>query len=189
MSEGTINDSELKDLMIRYQRADADAFEELVGRVSPSLLRYFGGSNFGRHDAEDLLQECWIRIHRSRHTYRSSEPVMPWIYAIARHTRLDAYRKRRRLESREVLVASVPESGYSTQPEALPEERDFASLVARLPDAQREVLVMLKVAGLSLEEVAEATSSTVGAVKQKAHRAYVTLRRALEKDRQNARES
>jgi RNA polymerase sigma-70 factor (ECF subfamily) len=46
---------------------------------------------------------------------------------------------------------------------------------------------MLKVAGMSLEEVAKATSSTVGAVKQKAHRAYETLRRALGKDRDHAR--
>jgi RNA polymerase sigma-70 factor (ECF subfamily) len=186
MSEGTIDDRELRDLMIRYQRADSDALEQLVGRVSPLLLRYFGGSNFGRNEAEDLLQECWIRVHRSRHTYRPSEPVMPWIYAIARHTRLDAYRKRRRLESREVLVASVPEGLYRTEPDVVREDDDFASLVARLPEAQREVLVMLKVSGMSLEEVARATSSTVGAVKQKAHRAYATLRRALEKDRKRA---
>jgi RNA polymerase sigma-70 factor (ECF subfamily) len=46
---------------------------------------------------------------------------------------------------------------------------------------------MLKVSGMSLEEVAKATSSTIGAVKQKAHRAYETLRRALGKDRENAR--
>src|SRR5579859_7356529 len=170
MGETPIDDRELRNLMTRYQRADPAALDELVRRISPPLLRYFGASRVGWNDAEDLLQDCWIRIHRSRHTYRTSEPVMPWIYAIARHTRLDAYRKRRRLESREVLVASVPEFGFSTQPEALPEERDFARLVASLPDAQREVLVMLKVAGMSLEEVAEATSSTVGAVKQKAHR-------------------
>ena len=174
--------------MIRYQHADAIAIEELVGRVSPSLLRYFGRSGSCRNDAEDLLQECWIRIHRSRHTYRSSEPVMPWIYAIARHTRLDGYRKRRRLESREVLMASVPED-YDPVPPTLREEDDFASLVEKLPDAQREVLVMLKVSGMSLEQVAEATSSTVGAVKQKVHRAYTILRRSLGKDRENERQS
>ena len=189
MSEGTIDNRELRELMMRYQGADAAALDELVGRVSPVLLRYFGGSSSGRNDAEDLLQECWIRIHRSRHTYRSSEPVMPWIYAIARHTRLDGYRRRRRLESREVLVASVPEGFYQTEPEALREEDEFASLVASLPEAQREVLVMLKVAGMSLDEVAKATSSSVGAVKQRAHRAYTTLRRAWQKDRTHAKQS
>ena len=63
------------------------------------------------------------------------------------------------------------------------EQRDtlpcFETLVAALPDAQREVLTMLKVGGLSLEEVAGATSSSAGAVKQKAHRGYDRLRKLL----------
>jgi RNA polymerase sigma-70 factor (ECF subfamily) len=49
-------------------------------------------------------------------------------------------------------------------------------MLACLPPAQREVLVMLKGCGMTLEEVARATSSTIGAVKQKAHRAYERLR-------------
>ena len=172
--------------MTLYQRADPAALEELVRRISPPLLRYFGWSQAGRNDAEDLLQDCWIRIHHARHTYRATEPVMPWIYAIARHTRLDAYRKRRRLESREVLVAALPEHLHQTVPEMAPESDALERLVASLPESQREVIVMLKVSGMSLEEVAKATSSTVGAVKQKAHRAYTTLRRASGKDRENA---
>ena len=172
--------------MTRYQNADAAALDELVRHVSPPVLRYFGASRIGRDEAEDLLQECWLRIHRSRHTYRASEPVMPWIYAIARHTRLDAWRKRRRRESREVLVETLPENVSREAPERPFEQEGFDRLIAALPDSQREVIVMLKVAGMSLEEVAGATSSTVGAVKQKAHRAYETLRRALGKDRENA---
>jgi len=173
--------------MTQYQRADSVALEELVRRLSPPLLRYFGASSFGRSDPEDLLQDCWLRIHRSRHTYRASEPVLPWIYTIARRTRLDAYRKRRRLESREVLVEKLPERVQHEVPDTGSEQEAVAGLIAGLPESQREVIVMLKVTGMSLEEVARATSSTVGAVKQKAHRAYATLRRALSKDRENAR--
>jgi RNA polymerase sigma-70 factor (ECF subfamily) len=187
MGETPIDGRQLRDLMTRYQCADPDALDELVRRISPPLLRYFSGSRAGRNDAEDLLQDCWIRIHRSRHTYRVSEPLMPWIYAIARHTRLDAYRKQRRLESREVLVANVPEGRHPMAPEAPSEQDDFDGLIASLPETQREVIVMLKVSGMSLEEVAKATSSTIGAVKQKAHRAYETLRRALARERKNAR--
>jgi RNA polymerase sigma-70 factor (ECF subfamily) len=192
MGETPIDDRELRNLMTLYQRADTAALEELIRRISPPLLRYFAWSSQGRsqavrNDAEDLLQDCWIRIHRARHTYRSTEPVMPWIYAIARHTRLDAYRKRRRLEAREVLVAVLPEGLHQAAPETGTEADAFEHLVASLPDSQREVLAMLKVSGMSLEEVARATSSTVGAVKQKAHRAYATLRRALGKDRENAK--
>jgi RNA polymerase sigma-70 factor (ECF subfamily) len=169
--------------MTRYQRADPDAVDQLVRRVSPALLRYFRALRAHSEDSEDLLQECWIKIHRSRHTYRVTEPVMPWIYAIARHARLDAYRKRRRMEAREVLVASVPEGVHPSAPEAARETGEIGHLIADLPESQREALVMLKVAGMSLEEVAKATSSTVGAVKQRVHRAYETLRKALGKER------
>ena len=127
-------------------------------------------------DTEDVLQDCWLRIHRARHTYRPSEPLLPWIFAIARHTRLDAFRKRRRLESREVSVAETPEQA----PGAATAQQHVLDLLENLPESQREVIWMMKVAGMSLEEVARATSSTAGAVKQKAHRAYVGLRRMLE---------
>jgi RNA polymerase sigma-70 factor (ECF subfamily) len=56
----------------------------------------------------------------------------------------------------------------------------FDTLVPALPEAQLEVVTMLKVGGLNLEEVARATSSIVGAVKQKAHRAYKRLRNLLQ---------
>ena len=171
--------------MAQYQSADPVALDELVRKVSPPLLRYFNSSQFDRNDAEDMMQDCWLRIHRSRHTYRSSEPVMPWIYAIARHTHLDAYRKRRRLAAREVLVASVSDTLHQGTPERRQDE--FERLVSTLPDSQREVLFMLKVSGMSLEEIARATASTVGAVKQKARRAYLTLRRVWGEDSKNAR--
>ena len=60
---------------------------------------------------------------------------------------------------------------------AVMEELD--ALLAPLPANQREVIEMLKVAGMSLEEVARATSSTVGSVKQRVHRAYKRLRQHM----------
>jgi RNA polymerase sigma-70 factor, ECF subfamily len=184
MKEGPIDDGELRSLMTRYQSADRAALEELVRRLSPPLLRYFAASGIGREDAEDLLQDCWMRIHRARQTYRSSEPVLPWLYAIARHTKLDGYRRRRRRAAREVLVAAIPEN--LQRAESHTPEDEIGRLLAGLPESQREVVLMLKVSGMSLEEVARATGSTVGAVKQKAHRAYEALRRALAKERKNA---
>lgn len=167
--------------MVRYQAADAAAVEELVRRLSPRLLRFLAGNRSPRSDAEDLLQICWMQIHRSRHTYRPSEPVLPWIFAIARHVRLDAYRRQRRLDSREMLVENVPDPVQAPEAEAAAMRDQFFQVLDNLPASQREVVHMLKVTGMSLEEVARATSSTVGAVKQKAHRAYEKLRVILAK--------
>ena len=175
-------ESDLPSLMARYQQGDAAAVEELVRRLSPALVRFFARTA-GVSEAEDLLQDCWIRIHRSRHTYRVTEPVMPWIFAIARHTGLDGFRKRRRIASREILVADPPESAAGLGEQEPKQNTDrFTQMVAELPDSQKEVLIMLKVSGMSLEEVARATSSTVGSVKQKAHRAYERLRQTLKKE-------
>ena len=176
--EGKRSCAELDRWMERYQQADPDAPATLVGALSPGLLRFFKSQVATREQADDLLQETWLRIHRVRHTYRPGEPVLPWIYAIARHVRVDGYRRTRRITLREIAMDVLPERLAETEPRN--PGPAFDTLVAALPEAQREVVTMLKVGGLSLEEVARATSSTVGAVKQKAHRAYERLRKLLQ---------
>ena len=180
--EESTSESELPGLMVRYQRGESAAIEELVRRLSPPLLRFFSFSQVSMAEAEDLLQDCWLRIHRSRQTYRAPEPVLPWIFAIARHTRVDGHRRRQRRMSREVLVADPPENP-TPPPEARGDGSDeLMNILGQIPESQREVILMLKVSGMSLEEVARATSSTVGAIKQKAHRAYAKLRELLAKE-------
>jgi RNA polymerase sigma-70 factor (ECF subfamily) len=169
--------------MERYQQADPDAPAKLVDTLSPALLRFFRSQVASREQADDLLQETWLRIHRVRHTYRPGEPVLPWIYAIARRVRIDGYRRMRRITLHEIAMEVSPEQ--PVQGEARSPASAFDALVAALPESQREVVTMLKVGGLSLEEVARATSSTVGAVKQKAHRAYERLRNLLQMHPEN----
>jgi RNA polymerase sigma-70 factor (ECF subfamily) len=168
--------------MIGYQRGDPAAVDRLVARISPSLWRFFVSTSKNPADAEDLLQECWIRIHKARHTYRSSEPLLPWVFAIARYTKLDGYRKRRRRESKELQVATLPDVGVADPPAPEDGAARLQQLLEQLPESQREVILMLKVSDMSLEEVARATSSTVGSIKQKAHRAYAKLRQLIEKE-------
>jgi RNA polymerase sigma-70 factor (ECF subfamily) len=170
--------AEIEQLMKQYQQADPAAAAALVELLSPQLYRFFASQMGSRTDAEDMLQDVWLRIHRVRHTYRPSEPLLPWVYAIARRVRVDSYRKRQRIASRETSAYALPE--VPANEEDTSHLSPFEELVASLPESQREVLTMLKVNGLSIEEVARATSSTVGAVKQKAHRAYERLRSLLE---------
>jgi len=175
---GSPPESSFESLMVRYQEGDLSAATALIEACSPRLYRFFLAQAQSRIDADDLLQETWLRIHRVRHTYRALEPALPWFYAIARHVRIDHYRKGMRsamsaiqLEERVksgVMLAQEPAQGY-----------DIETLLAPLSESQREVLEMLKVTGMSLEEVARATSSSVGSVKQKVHRAYKKLRQTM----------
>jgi RNA polymerase sigma-70 factor (ECF subfamily) len=171
-------DSDLEMLMASYQQGDLAAATALIHRLSPQLHRFFVVQFASRGDADDLLQETWMRLHEVRHTYRAGEPVLPWLYAIARHIRVDHYRKARRTVAREERLDEVPELAAQL-PAGSGRTPDLEALLAPLPDSQREVIEMLKIAGMSLEEVARATSSSVGSVKQKAHRAYAKLRERL----------
>jgi RNA polymerase sigma-70 factor (ECF subfamily) len=169
---------DLESLMRRYQESDSTAATLLAGKLNGRLLGFFAAQIRDRDRARDLLQDCWLRIHKARHTFRPGEPLLPWVYAIARRVQVDHYRKVQRIARHEVqeeikdIPAPVPaeRSGGSGS-------RGVTELLERLPPQQRETILLLKVSGLTLEEVARATGTTVGAVKQRAHRAYVNLRR------------
>jgi RNA polymerase sigma-70 factor (ECF subfamily) len=164
--------------MERYQKGDPDAPGVLIHAISPGLLRFFRSQPVSRDQADDLLQDTWLRIHRVRHSYRPGDPVLPWVYAIARRVRVDGCRRAMRIAAREKPVRRNDAAAAHELPRH--ELPSFETLVATLPAAQREVITMLKVSELTLEEIARATSSTVGAVKQKAHRAYTRLRAMLQ---------
>ncbi len=98
---------------------------------------------------------------------------MPWIYAVARRVQIDGYRRRSRISKHELPSEQLPEAPASASQGRTP---NVADLLKHLPPAQRQAVLLLKVAGLSLEETARSMGTSVGAVKQKAHRAYKTLR-------------
>jgi RNA polymerase sigma-70 factor, ECF subfamily len=82
------------------------------------------------------------------------------------------------VETRETQVDVLPETAASSS-NAVREVPDMDVILAELHASQREVIVMLKVSGMTIEEVARATASSVGSVKQKAHRAYHKLHNLL----------
>src|SRR6266481_1328394 len=135
--------ADLDQLMVRYQQADQAATATLIERLSPRLHWFFASQMGSRTDADDMLQDLWLRIHRVRHTYRPGEPLLPWVYAIAHRVRIDSYRKRRRT-SPEIGVDVLPERAVQEKQSNVPA---FDELLATLPEGQREVLTMLKVGG------------------------------------------
>jgi RNA polymerase sigma-70 factor (ECF subfamily) len=169
--------------MARYQQAGPEAPPAVIGALSPSLLRFFGTQDLmSREQADDLLQVTWLRIHRVRHTYRPGQPVLPWVYAIARRVRVDGHRRTRRIRAHQIATDMLPE------PRPRFESRNFLpafeTLVAVLPKAQREVVTMLKArrakpGGSSPCHVMHRRL----AVKQKASRAYERLRRLLQEEK------
>jgi RNA polymerase sigma-70 factor (ECF subfamily) len=163
-----------------YQQADAGAAAQLVTELSPQILRFYLAQVRDRAQAEDLLQDFWLRVHNARHTYRPAEPLLPWIYAIARRVKIDQYRRSKGMRHYEIATDRIPERAASQN--SRPDLSQLEDLLNSLPASQKQALLLLKVAGLSLEEAARALGTTVGAVKQKAHRAYTTLRKIFGPD-------
>ena len=169
------NSGELEHLMQGYQRSETEAAETLITQLSPPMFHFYLAQVRDRSLSEDLLQEFWLRIHNARHTYRLGEPLLPWMYAIARRVRIDHYRRSRSERQHEIQSEYPPDrAAEDTRPA---DSGDLADLLRTIPATQRDVILLMKVSGLTLEEVAGATGSSVGAVKQKAHRGYENLRK------------
>jgi len=178
------------DLMTRYCDGDAGAFRDLYARVAPRLVGYLQRMCGERATAEDLVQQTFLKVHGARSAYvRGADPV-PWMFAIARRTFLDEARRRKRARvnvSRgegdlpEVPAAMDGSPLADAKPAAADPELVTAALdaLSRLPPAQREAIILTKMSGKSIAEAAAITGATAGAMKLRAHRAYVALRRAL----------
>ena len=161
--------------MARAQNGDRIAYAALLDDVSTILTRFLRGRLSDPQQIEDVRQETLIALHRARHSYAPSRPFEPWLLAIARHTLADHARRRVRA-GREVLMPVPPETAVEGDG-AL--ELRFQQALARLPTAQREAFALLQVEGLSVEIAAARASTSVAALKVRAHRAYKALRESL----------
>jgi RNA polymerase sigma factor (sigma-70 family) len=177
-------------LMARYCDGEAGAFRELYGWLAPRLLAYLRGFTGEHAAAEDLLQVTFMKVHQARAAYvRGANPI-PWIYVIARRSCLDELRRRKRgrvrlqAARREQQDATAHLTGVaeSRVPDDMPDDADPGPAMAALevlPPSQRDALLLTKVHGRSLVEAAVLTGATVGAIKQRVHRAYLTLRQVM----------
>lgn len=158
-----------------YQQADANAVMTMIELLSQQLYGSFAERAGSRTDAEDLLQDAWLRIHRVRHTHHpgGSHPSLGIRHRTTHRVGVDIYRRRRRIESHEKGVDGLSEA--SVERDQARNSQSFDELLTAPAESQHEVLRLLKVNRFTIEEVARATSSTAGAVKQKIHRAYERL--------------
>ncbi len=177
---GVSDTNSLEDMMSAYQNGSIEDFELLFAHLAPSLRRYLYGFVKDASLAEDLVQETFMQIHRSRHTYIPPRPVKPWIFAIARHTALIELRRRRRRAPEVLAMEDLPE--LPVEPAAHGEEgRQVLNRALRdIPGIAQEILVMHHVIGFSFREIAAALGMTEGAAKVRAHRALRALRELIE---------
>jgi RNA polymerase sigma-70 factor (ECF subfamily) len=180
--------AEMAALMERYCDGDARAFQALYAELAPRILGYLIGLARERATAEDLLQLTFMKIHQARSAYvRGANPV-PWVYTIAHRTCLDELRRRKRAKVRISADGNLPHEPAvditgSAEPPSSGEDaeaiaRGLAAL-ATLPEPQRQAVLLMKIHGHSSAQAASIAGTSVGAIKLRAHRGYVALRRKL----------
>jgi RNA polymerase sigma-70 factor (ECF subfamily) len=182
------------DLMTRVQAGETHLFEELVSRHYRGLLNYFYRLSWDRHMAEDAVQEVFLRVYRSRGSYRPSAKFTTFLYRIAHNYWIDLFRARKTrgpmasldTPSQEGTGASlgdrIPARGKSPRESAADaESRDrLREALASLTPGLRAVFLLSNEQGLKYEEIGQILRIPVGTVKSRMHEAVRRLRHRLE---------
>lgn len=164
-------------------REQLDRFREGDERAVKAVYERFRGPVFAismsiLHDhglAGDATQQTFIKAWRAATTYDPDRELAPWIYAIARRTAIDIYRK----QSRSVASEDVDSTTLPPSLDTIWEVFEVRSAVDRLPDEERQVIKLSHFDGLTHVEIAEHMGIPVGTVKSRSHRAHQRLLQLL----------
>jgi RNA polymerase sigma-70 factor (ECF subfamily) len=172
-----------EDLMAAYIAGDRAAFRELFQRYAPLLQRAMARDLRSAEEANDLVQQTFLHLHRSRLDFEPGRKLKPWVFTIALNLKREFFRrsKRRHETSLDDDGAAEPFEGPRGQQRS-DAARETTRALSALPAEHREVIELHWFGGLSFPEIAEAVGSTVSAVKVRAHRGYVALRARLGDD-------
>ncbi|HEX3594631.1 MAG TPA: sigma-70 family RNA polymerase sigma factor [Polyangiaceae bacterium] len=160
--------------------AARERFLELVAELRPNLHRYCSRLVGSAIDGEDVVQEALAKAYYAMSLSPEMPPLQPWLLRIAHNTAIDFLRRydRRFVEP----VAQISESAVA-ESEVRPEVvRAALSNFVALPVLQRSSVILKDVLGLSLEEIAQTTGSTVPAVKAALNRGRASLRDLPQRD-------
>jgi RNA polymerase sigma-70 factor, ECF subfamily len=171
--------------VLRLSRKDPEAFTALVARYEDAFMRKARSILYSKEDAEEVVQDTFTRIYVYADRYQSQEGAQfsSWAYAIL--TRLAFTRYQKLSKHRKANVPMETET-Y----ERLPDSSDFRDeltvkdevlvALARLPESAARVLRLQFIEGKSQDEIAQAESASVSAIKTRVHRAKKLFKQALD---------
>ena len=176
-----------EDLMLAYAADDAAAFDALYARHKGAVYRYLLRQCSHAGVVDELFQDVWMNVIRSRASYVPSAKFTTWLYRIAHHRLIDHWRASGHVE----LVSAGPDdeaddplealpAAPDDEPEARASTRELSSRLkaacAALPAAQREAFLLHQEGGLELAEIAALTGAGVETIKSRIRYAVAKLR-------------
>ena len=173
-------------LMLEYASGNSTAFEELFRRYGKKLYNLFLRSLNKTEPAQDLLQECFLRVIEARGRYqpKPKKAFSNWIFTIAMNLIRDKYREQTRRKMESISESLEPEINFHDESihkdlEKIQTEEAVVTAMNTLPKEQREIIILSKYQDFSFSEIAEILNISPAAAKQKAYRGMQNLRKKL----------
>ncbi len=168
-----------EDLMAAVAAGDEAALALLIDRYADRVHAYLLRQSESRDDADDLLQETWVRVARSAKTFDTARRFRSWLYGIATNLVRDLFRRRTTKQNALHTIAHIsPRDPGADRVEELVAGGELRDRIAELPEAMRAVVWLRYYEGMSEAEMAEALEVPSGTIKSRLNAALRKLRGA-----------
>jgi RNA polymerase sigma-70 factor (ECF subfamily) len=177
------------ELMLRVKEGDGASFALLLDKHRSSVVHFLYRMIQNQAVAEELAQEVFLRVYRSRATYEATAKFTTWLFRIATHLALNSLRdgKHERLHERldhdssDLPVRQVSDTRPSVEQSMVYQAKlaDVRRAIAMLPEKQRAAVLMHKYEEMEYTQIAKVLNCSESAVKSLLFRAYETLRARL----------
>jgi len=164
-------------LMLNYQQGSHAAFERLYQQHKGPVYRYILRQGIAQDQADELFQDIWSAIIKSRLTYQVKAKFTTWLYQIARNKIVDHYRQHKQhLQLEDEHLENTPDDEIEGSED---QRNQLLGEVANLPFPQRQSFLLYYESGLTMEAIAEITESNKEAVKSRIRYAVNKLKAVL----------
>jgi RNA polymerase sigma-70 factor (ECF subfamily) len=174
------------ELMLRVKDGDGASFALLLEKYRASVTHFLYRMVQDPAVSEELAQEAFLRVYRSRETYEPTAKFTTWLFRIATHLALNWLRDEKNERAQERLDATFDDATARQVPDRAPsveqklvrqvKVEEVRRAVAALPDKQRAAVLMHKYEEMEYSQIAKVLSCSESAVKSLLFRAYETLR-------------
>lgn len=163
------------------QTATTTSSELLLGELRSDLRKFVARRIQNQADVDDVLQEVFIKIHRSAHRLTDENNLFAWVYAIARNAIVDHYRQQRKAVSLDGDIKNLAEpADEAPQADALGEIADcLRPFLGHLPGKYRDAIVLTDLEGMTQVELAQKLGLSVSGAKSRVQRAREHLKGML----------
>lgn len=180
-----------EDLMEYFQNGKTQAFNELVTRYTDRLHNFLFRYTHNHQDCEDLVQETFLRVHKSKMSYERIAKFSTWMYTIAMNLAKSMYKKKQRMQKVSIHKNETDPRDFELliedenilQDEELHQKLSLEKLekaLMRLAPEFREVVVYRDLQELSYDEIAEITGVAMGTVKSRINRGRAQVQSMIE---------